>query len=77
MRETVKDWKQEWIETNGETEELEVLIENSNLSDNAPYIYEGSFVSIPKELEEKKVIDWAKILTSSEPARIGSYKLII
>ena len=77
MRETIKEWKQEWIETNGETHELEVLIENSVLNENAPYIYEGSFVNIPKELEEVKVIDWAKVLTSSEPSRIGAYKLII
>jgi hypothetical protein len=76
MRETIKEWKNEWIETNGETDELEVLISYSN-SDLDGYIYEGSFADIPEELEEKKVVEWGKILDSTVPARIGSYSLEI
>jgi hypothetical protein len=77
MRDTVKEWKDEWIETNGETTDLEVLIKDGNLDDLAPYVYEGSFIEIPKELEWKKVIDSGKILDSSVPARIGAYSLTI
>lgn len=77
MRETIREWKKEWIETNGETDEVEVLITNSKLEESQPYIYEGSFKNIPEELEEKKVIDWGKILDSSVPARIGAYSLKI
>lgn len=74
MRESIKEWKNEWIETNGETDELEVLISYSN-SDSDGYIYEGSFVNIPEELEEKKIIDYGKILDSSVLARIRAYSL--
>jgi hypothetical protein len=77
MRETVKEWKDEWIETNGDTNELEVVITDSNLDNLAPYIYEGSFANIPVVLEEKKVIHNGKILDSSVPARIGAYSLTI
>lgn len=71
MRETIKDWKDEWIETNGKTDELEVIISDSELGDTAPYIYEGSFVGIPKVLEEKKVISSGRILDSTVKDRIG------
>lgn len=74
MRETIKEWKDEWIETNGETNELEVLISYIN-SDK--YIYEGSFANIPEELEEKKVVNSSKILDSTVPDRIGAYSLKI
>lgn len=77
MRETVREWKDEWIETNGKTDELEVLIKDSSLDDFAPYLYEGNFAGIPIELEEKKVIGSGKILDSSIAARIGTYSLII
>ncbi len=76
MRETIKEWKNEWIETNGHTDELEVLICYSN-SYSDGYIYEGSFENIPEELEEKKVVDWGKILDSTVPARRGAYSLKI
>jgi hypothetical protein len=74
MRETLKDWKTEWIETHGKTDEVEVLIsyEGSN-----EYIYEGSFSNIPEELEEKKVVKSGKVLDSTVPARIGAYSLKI
>jgi hypothetical protein len=77
MRETIGEWKKEWIDTNGRTDELEVLITDSRLDDMTPYIYEGSFVGIPKELEAKKVISNGKICISSVPDRIGAYSLII
>ena len=77
MRETVKEWKDEWIETNGKTNELEVLITDSSLDDMSPYIYEGSFNNIPEALEGKKVISNGKILDSSVPDRIGAYSLTL
>jgi hypothetical protein len=76
MRETIKEWKNEWIETNGETDELEVLISYCN-SDSDGYIYEGSFVKIPAELEEKKVISSSKVIASTVSTRIGAYSLKI
>jgi hypothetical protein len=75
MRKTIKDWKDEWIETNGETDELEVIISDSSLDDLSPYIYEGSFMNIPKELDEKKVISSGRILDSTVSDRIGAYSL--
>lgn len=77
MRETIKDWKDEWIETNGLTDDLEVVIKDCALPELHSYIYEGSFRNIPEELEVKKVIDWAKIVESSIPDRIGAYSLSI
>jgi len=75
MRETVKEFKDEWIETNGKTDELEVVIADSKI--DSSYIYEGSFVNIPIELEDKSVIDYAKIINSTVPERIGAYSLTI
>ena len=77
MRETIKEWKEEWIATNGKTNEVEVVIENSNLNDLDSYIYEGCFAKIPVELEEKKVIKWGKICDSTVLSRIGAYSLTI
>ena len=77
MRETVKEWKKEWIDTNGETNELEVSIKDSSLDEFTSLIYEGSFAGIPKKLEEKKVVDWGKICNSSVPERVGAYSLTI
>ena len=77
MRETIKEWKDEWIETNGKTDELEVLITDSSLSDLESYIYEGSFVGIPEYLEDKKVVSSGKVLTSTVKDRIGAYSLTI
>jgi len=71
--ETIKDWKDEWMKTNGKTNDLEVLI-RYNEDEN---IYEGNFVDIPKDLEEKKVINHSKILASTIPERIGAYILKI
>lgn len=72
--ETIKDWKDKWIKTNGKTDDLEVLIRYNNENED---IYEGSFVDIPKDLEEKKVINYSKILTSTISKRIGAYILKI
>lgn len=77
MRENVKEWKKEWIDTNGETNELEVSINDSSLDEFASPIYEGSFAGIPEELEEMKVIEWGKICNSSLPERVGIYSLTI
>ena len=76
MRETLKDWKRDWIEANGETDDIEVLISEG---DDAfkPYVYEGSFKDIPKELLDMKVVKCWKILESSIPERIGAYSLTI
>lgn len=77
MRATIGEWKQEWIDASGKTDELEVLITDSGLDDLAPYVYEGSFTKIPETLENKKVIDCGKILVSSVQDRIGAYLLTI
>ncbi len=77
MRETIRDWKNEWIETNGETGELEVVIEDNKLDNFAPYVYEGSFKDIPEYLLDEKVVEDGRILDSSVPERIGAYSLRI
>lgn len=75
MRETLNEWRDEWIATNGNTSELEVLITDSSIDD--VYIYEGNFAGIPIELLERKVIENSKVLDSSVPERRGAYVLII
>lgn len=77
MRETLKDWKRDWIEANGETHELEVVVKDSKLDDLLPYVYEGSFVDIPEELLDKKVVDYGQIIESSKPERNGAYSLTV
>lgn len=77
MREILKDWKRDWIETNGETHDLEVVIKDSKLDEFAPYVYEGSFVDIPEELLDKKVIDCGRIVESTVSERNGAYSLTI
>lgn len=77
MSETLKDWKRDWIKENGQTHDLEVLINDSKLDELAPYIYEGSFVDIPEELLDKKVIRCGQILESTVPERNGAYSLTI
>lgn len=54
MRETLGDWQQAWIEANGETNDIEVLISEGD-DIFKPYVYEGSFKGIPKELLDRKV----------------------
>lgn len=76
MRETLRDWKRDWIEANGETDGIEVLIgEGEDIF--KPYVYEGSFKDIPKELLDRKVFSCGKILESSEAERKGAYSLTI
>lgn len=77
MRETVGEWRKKWIETNGETDELEVVIEDSSMEDFALYVYEGSFKDLPEELLDKRVIKCFQIIDSSVPERIGAYSLTI
>jgi len=83
MRETIGDWKKEWIETNGLTSGLEVIIKDSNLRksdtwpDQGSSLYEGSFAEIPDELLEKKVVECSQIVASSNPERDGCYSLIV
>lgn len=73
MREIVKDWRKDWIEANGETNEFEVEIRNSSET----VIYGGSFAEIPEELWIQKVKEHGKIMDSSVPNRIGAYVLTI
>lgn len=77
MRETLSDWKRDWIEANGETHELEVVIKDSQLDNLESYVYEGSFVDIPEKLLDKKVIDCGQIIGSSKPEKNGAYSLTI
>jgi hypothetical protein len=83
MRKTIGDWKKDWIEANGLTNELEVIIKGGSLkkSDTWPdagvSLYEGSFAKIPDELLEKKVIEYGQIIASSDPKRDGCYSLTV
>ena len=83
MRKTIDDWKKDWIETNGLTNELEVIIKDGSLkkSDTWPdagaSLYEGSFAKIPDDLLEKKVIECGQIIASSDPNRDGCYSLTV
>lgn len=77
MRETVKDWRNEWIHMSGLTDELEVIITDSSLDSFHSEIYSGSFAGIPEELYEKKVIEKGRIIASSVPEREGAYSLTI
>lgn len=76
MRETLGDWKRDWIEANGETDDVEVLISKGDSYYN-PYIYEGSFKNIPEELLNEKVIYYGQVLDSSIPERVVAYSLKI
>ncbi|MFV0527651.1 MAG: hypothetical protein ACK5MN_02870 [Lachnospiraceae bacterium] len=77
MRETLRAWKKEWIETNGLTDELEVVVKAEELDEHAPAVYEGSFAEIPEEMLDKKVLESAQIVASSVPEREGVYSLLI
>ena len=78
MRETIADWKKDWIDANGLTNELEVIIKDSHRiksdtsSDEGQSIYEGCFANIPEEL-----LECGQILASTNPEREGCYSLII
>lgn len=77
MRETIKEWRDEWIETNGLTKELEVVITSTNQEITPPELYSGSFAGIPPELLDKKVIENWRIIASSVPERVGAYSLTV
>lgn len=75
MRETIKEWRDEWIETNGLTHELEVVISDGSREWFRSEIYSGSFADIPPELFDKKVIENGRIIASSISERSGAYSL--
>lgn len=77
MRETLKDWRRDWIKENGETHELEVVISSSKLDNFVPDVYEGSFYDIPDYLLDKKVVKSGQIIESTIPERNGAYLLTI
>lgn len=77
MRETIKAWRDEWIETNGSTGNLEVVITDTSQNIGRSELYAGSFADIPPELFEKKVIEDWRIIASSVSERIGAYSLIV
>ena len=77
MRETIKDWRSEWIQTNGPTDELEVVITDSSLDAFHSEVYSGSFAEIPEQLYEKQVIEYWRIIASSVPEREGAYSLMV
>lgn len=72
-RETLRDWRKEWIQTNGETHDLEVVVRN----DEKDELYEGCFLNMPLNLLDKKVVKTQYIITSSCPERVGAYILEI
>lgn len=77
MREMLKDWRDEWIQTNGVTDALEVVISDSTLDGSASYVYEGSFAQMPDGLLLRKVIQCNRIVASSIKERNGAYALTI
>lgn len=77
MRETVGDWRKDWIEANGETHDLEVVISDNTLDDFDSCVFEGAFANIPDNLLGKKVNKVWQIIDSSIPERIGAYSLVI
>ena len=77
MRETIKEWRDEWIETNGPTGELEVVITDISQEIARSELYSGSFADIPPELLDKKVIENWRIIASSVPERVGAYSLTV
>lgn len=77
MREMIQAWRDEWIETNGFTKELEVVITDTSQEATRSELYSGSFANIPSELLDKKVIENGRIVASSVPERIGAYSLTV
>lgn len=77
MRETLKDWKDEWAQTFGMTDGLEVVIADSAVDEMAPYMYEGSFAQIPDSLLSCKVIQCSRIIASSVEERNNAFFLTI
>ena len=73
MRTRIRDWQRDWIRDNGRTNELEVIIAESNGAE----IYSGSFVGIPEYELDKKVMVSGRILDSTIPERIGAIRLVV
>lgn len=76
-RNTVKDWKNNWLKANGFTNDYEVVITDSKSKEQSTYVYEGCFADIPENLLEREVVECWKILASSVPEREGAYSLVI
>lgn len=74
MRETVGEFQEEWIKTNGETDGLEVLLQTE---DSDYYLYKGCFAGIPEEFLDRKVLRYGQVMASSIPEHAGAYKLTI
>lgn len=77
MMETLRDWQRQWIEINGITRDLEVVIYDSTLDKYHPSIYEGCFADINPDLLDREVIETARVIASSDPKRNGAYSLTI
>lgn len=77
MRETIKEWRDEWIGTNGPTGGLEVVITDTSRDISRDELYSGSFADIPPELFDKRVIENWRIIASSVPERVGAYSLTV
>ena len=73
MRTRVRDWQRDWIQDNGRTDELEVIIAESDGAE----IHSGSFVGIPEYELDKKVMVSGRILDSTVPERIGAIWLVV
>ena len=73
MRIRVRDWQRDWIRENGRTDELEVVIAESDGAE----IYSGSFAGIPEYELGKKVMVSGRILDSTVPERIGAIRLVV
>lgn len=73
VRIRVRDWQRDWIRENGRTDELEVVIAESDGAE----IYSGSFVCIPEYELDKKVMVSGRILDSTIPERIGTIRLVV
>lgn len=75
MRETVKDWRNDWIKSNGKTVGLEVIIRRLEKNVNWRGVYEGNFADIPEEYLDQKVIEHYQILASTDTGRERVYVL--
>lgn len=84
MSKTVRDWREWWIKKNGNipTDDIEVIIERrvgkyGSITSDSDELYVGCFVGIDIRLLDKKVIEDASVLVSSEPERDGAYILYV
>lgn len=71
-REKVRDWRRDGIAQNGVTDELEVLIQDSDRR-----LYEGSFANIPDDFWHMSVLEVWRTVDSSISDRIGMITLVV